>query len=482
MERESFSCNLSARLFSSSRLYERQIEQHWLLFAPDRPGLPVLVEPWTHKLLHSFTCGATVGEILSRYLTTSSQSFEDFICAIGFLEERGFLRSQQDPDNYSVSKDAYDVPAKQASVWLHINNACNLGCDYCFVQNQSNQVMSPEVLRLSVRRIAETVSSNNISELVLKMAGGEPTLAVGLMESAYDQLTKALDGSKTTLQVVVLSNGTTVNDRIIEFLRRPGVGMGISVDGFRGAHDVHRTYKYSKKGTWDVIARNITHLIGNGIKPHIMTTLTKESCPGLTELAGWIFSQGLATRLNVVRPPHPPSYSRAQRLNDYTDLAAACTRAFAELFSTIERWKTPVNIAQQLHICELSFEYPLNGPACGMGRSHIVMDHHGNLADCVMAVHAAKTAAGSNLLSDVRNTTQYVPYSRESVTNQDVCCACQWFPVCGGGCPTANTAVNGHPYTQSPLCEFFRYVIPRYLECFGKWMLTNEKKVGVGTS
>jgi radical SAM protein with 4Fe4S-binding SPASM domain len=251
-------------------------------------------------------------------------------------------------------------------------------------------------------------------------------------------------------------------------LHRPGVGIGISVDGIDHYHDQQRVFKKSGRGSWSSIVQNIAVLKADGIRPYIMATTTTESAPGLPRLAEWIFSEGLATRLNVVRGHEDEDIDLETKKAGYRELVEACIPSFENVFAYVERHHDTIDVARQLNICELSFDNPLSGPACGIGRNHIVYGHTGLLADCVMTMHAAQTEATENLLQDVQKTVRHMPFDAGSVDGQSDCLRCQWFTVCGGGCPTGNERVNGHPYTRSPLCEFYKYVIPRYLICLSE--------------
>lgn len=476
MEMDAFLCDLSTRLYKSKRLFERAEDGSVFLFAPDRPGLPVLVNNWVRDLLDAFEGGASVGDLLARGIG-GERDLGDVFTTIGFLEEHGFLTNRSEPEPYGVSTDRYQKIPDSFSVWLSINNSCNLGCSYCFVEEMSKerQLMPRDILEQSVKRLVTTAKTNNTKEIVVKFAGGEPTLAAESMEFAYDYLTSELAGTETKLNFAVLSNGTAINDRIIRFLKRPGVGIGISVDGYGPYHDVHRVFKHNNSGSWDRIVRNVGRLKQEGIRPYIMATVTKESAPGLRQLVEWIFGEGLATRLNVVRSRYETSVDRGARKDDYAELVDACKKGFEEVFDYLDEHHETVDMANQLHVCELSFDYPLNGPACGIGRSHVVFDYLGKLTDCVMTLHAAKTPATENLLQDVPRTVDHMPYDPDSAAGQSECYSCEWFPVCGGGCPTANTRVNGHPYTVSPLCDFYKYVIPRYLDTLGKNMAARHR-------
>jgi len=472
---ETFICDLSTKLFKSSRVFQHQLDDKCTIFSPDRPGLPIIVDDWVGEALDSFTNGGRVGDLISKRLF-GDRALDEIFSAIGLLEERGFLRIQPDSEVYNQTREAYLSPPSSFSVWLHIINTCNLGCSYCFVEEMSKKrdLMTDDELEKAVQRIENAATSNNVKEVTIKFAGGEPTLALRSMEYAYDKLYSRLMDSGVNAQFAVLSNGTAITSRVIEFLKRPNVGIGISVDGVEQYHDVHRKYKKSGQGSWSTIVRNVALLKQNGIRPYIMATTTAESAPGLPELAEWVFSEGLATRLNVVRGHEDKDVDSEEKKAGYRKLVDACIAGFEEVFKYIERNHQTVDVARQLHVCELSFDNPLSGPACGIGRNHVVYDHRGFLTDCVMTMHAARTKATDNLLKDVQATVQHMPFDSSSIEGQSECLRCQWFTVCGGGCPTGNERVNGHPYTKSPLCEFFKYVIPRYIVCLSRNVIARE--------
>jgi uncharacterized protein len=117
--------------------------------------------------------------------------------------------------------------------------------------------MSEDELRKAVERMEKTAIDNGINEVTVKFAGGEPTLAIDSMEYAYDRLYRKLTDHGVNIEFAVLSNGTAITKRVIDFLHRPNVGIGISVDGIDHYHDTHRVFKNSGRGSWSSIVHNI---------------------------------------------------------------------------------------------------------------------------------------------------------------------------------------------------------------------------------
>src|SRR5687767_11451499 len=119
---EPIALDIGATLYCVDTLFSERIGDRWVLFAPDRVGLPIVVDERTNDLLESFRGGAVVADVLAR---DADGDFTSALASIMALEERGFLRE-------APASLPYPVPppqgkAKNFSIWLHITNSCNLG-------------------------------------------------------------------------------------------------------------------------------------------------------------------------------------------------------------------------------------------------------------------------------------------------------------------------------------------------------------------
>ena len=455
--------NLGAKLFSSSRMWKCQKGEYELLFAPDLPGLPVLVTPRVFKLLDRFNGGATVGEVLAA--RCDEGEFDFLISAIGFLEERGFLKPAPDPPAYEISAEDHERKPPEMTVWLHITNHCNLGCDYCFVQDKALASSDEFALDRTLASLASTITGNELRKATIKLAGGEPTLAMDIAERVYDYIHENVKATETEVRFAVLTNGTALNRRVLEFLGRPGVGVGISVDGCGAAHDAHRVFKGTRRGSWGLGLAPRGPAPGGGHPAYIMATLTPESMRGVDSLMEWLLTHDLTARLNVVRPYYG---------EDVTDTASPPVRerpggaGHSRVQGGVPLRRAMAG-AGRCHQSLQRVRAQLQLPAQRTGLRHRPQPRRdqlpGQLADCVMRLEEGTTEVGEDLLEDVRNTVGHTPCDPDSVRALQGCLRCQWFPVCGGGCPTYNARVNGYPFTQSPLCQFYKAVIPSYLEC-----------------
>jgi uncharacterized protein len=466
--------DLSATLFASGRLFHAPLTQGEVFFNPDWRGFPIVVNDWVGDMLGEFANGAVVGSVLSQL--PESVDLGLALDTIDFLEQSGFLRGAPTPARYRASEFSAEN-SKGMGIWVHVNNHCNLDCEYCFV-NKFKSTMQPEVVARTVEFIRSTVESRGLKEVLIKFAGGEPTLSLPTMEDFYTRLTEALEPQGVRLNFGILSNGTVLHERLLEFLKRSKATMAISLDG-HGAetHDIFRVFKNSRKGSWDKIIANIEVLKANAVPISINATISEQSCRSLPALVKWIAENGFRTRLGVVRQPNG-SWSGGSREAEYERLTNAVNAAFDEALTELEKPEYEVELRNGLSICELHFETPTTTACCGIATNHIVIQDDGRLASCPMTTRESPVDAGPDLFSAARLTFPYKPEERNDSEEKN-CLDCQWFPVCTSGCPVTNLRIKNKAFTISPLHAFYAFVIPRYVQFFGRKLLQQAQRRGV---
>lgn len=469
-----FEFDLATELFRSTRAYQTEIDKNnILLFSPDVLGLPVLVKPIVGNLLDAFQNGLSVGEALTSY--SWPWALEDSLSIISFLEERGFLNSAPTPTRYTAEEFSDDDPYG-ISIWLHINNHCNLDCGYCFV-DKFQSTMTDETISESVAQIVKTVTKRGIKGVNLKFAGGEPVLSLPAIERFTEKLEHGLQSTDARLSIAILTNGTVVTEKLLNFVKRKRATVAISLDGYGSeSHDIFRVYKRSRKGSWEKIVKNIKVLEENGIRPAINATISEQSCDTLPELVHWIVKNGYRTRLGVVRQPNGSWSGDKDRRPEYKLLTDKLIKAFEAAFSLLEHPDYNINLATGFNICELHFNRPSYTATCGIGRSHIVIQDDGKIASCPMTIRQNAVIPAGDLVASARETIPLWSSASRNDSSEKNCLDCQWFPVCTSGCPVTNERIKGTPFTISPLHDFYDYVIPRYLQFFGKKLLQTAKK------
>lgn len=476
-------CDLGATLTKSRWLYERPLGAYHLVYAPDWPGMPVLVPPDTKQLLDRFASGAKVGEVLASIPDPSGEASANRFQLLNALFDRGFLRDT--PDTDVIVPKGYRPSRKSLNIWLHISNNCNLACSYCFVEH-SKMKMSRATADRTISQIISTVEKHGVDDILVKFAGGEPTLSVTQMEYFHESLVRKLQGTKVHVHWTVLTNGTNLSDRFLAFIERANATVSISIDGYGDYHDIYRVFRTSprtktggaQKGSWDTINRNIEELRLRGIVPYINAMVGPRTSPGLPELAKWIFGNGMIGTLHVVRNVDDSWQPGASRRTQYASYCDQLARDFERMFLELEDDKYRINLPRWMEVAELSFDSPAPDVCCGIGADHIVIKHDGSLASCPMTIHERTVVPEGDLFEAASATFTASPTDRDP---DDMCMRCQWEKVCASACPVANERIRGTAFTQSPLCKFWKYVIPRYLDFYGRKLLQAQRHGPSGT-
>lgn len=462
-------------LYSSKRTYINEIDaDQFVFFSPDRKGLPFLGKQKLKAVFDKYQNGSTLLQCLQDLDITSKG---DFLRMTQFLYEKGALKTDSRDGRYEAKDFPHPDRIRSMAIWLHINNACNLGCGYCYV-NKDKSKMSKEVLVQTLDRIYETGIKRNLDSITVKFAGGESTLSLNELFWSYDYLTTKFEQSNVKLHFSILSNGTILNERLIEFLKKDNVSISISLDGFGSeSHDIHRTFVNSKvkRGSWNLIMDNIDQMLQQNIRPYILTTISEESADTLPALVEWIISKKLRTRLGVVRQPGNTWTNIQERRQEYDKLIAKMIDAFERTFTLLEEDRFDFNLQNTLSICELHFEQPSFSATCGIGSNHIVIQEDGKLASCPMTLKESNVEPDNDLLLSIRKTFSFNPANR-NLTKEKNCLDCNWFPVCTSGCHVNNERVTGEAFTISPLHDFYAYIIPRYINFYGVKLLQKARK------
>jgi uncharacterized protein len=155
--------------------------------------------------------------------------------------------------------DLLDVAALRASGWrptairefvLKVHQRCNLACDYCYVYELADQswrdrptVMSPAVWKAAARRIGEHAREHGLERVSIILHGGEPLLAGvdRLLELVADMRRAMPEGCQ--LSVGMQTNAVTLDEEKLVRLAPEQVRIGVSVDGLRENHDLHRKFR-----------------------------------------------------------------------------------------------------------------------------------------------------------------------------------------------------------------------------------------------
>lgn len=144
---------------------------------------------------------------------------------------------------------------------LQVTQQCNLRCEYCaysgMYENRvhSNKKMTFETAKKAIDFFIE--HSRETKQLSFGFYGGEPLLMFPLIKQCMEYIEDSIEGKEILYSIT--TNGTLLNDEIVDFFAEHNVFLSISLDGAKKDHDRHRKF-VSGEGSFDLIMNNIERL------------------------------------------------------------------------------------------------------------------------------------------------------------------------------------------------------------------------------
>jgi uncharacterized protein len=185
------------------------------------PSLAVLNAPATH-LLHACADGRTPSDVLDHlpadYSADPSRAAIEDLIRLGLLVPAG-TEPHLPPETPTI-----------LNAWLHVTNACNLDCAYCYVR-KSDEAMTPQVGRRAVDAVLRAAVRHGFSAVRLKYAGGEPSLNFPLVLALHTYARAQAERLGLALEGVLLSNGVDLSEPLLATLLAQNIGLAVSLDG-----------------------------------------------------------------------------------------------------------------------------------------------------------------------------------------------------------------------------------------------------------
>lgn len=155
-------------------------------------------------------------------------------------------------------KIACQIPEEKLRLTLNVANACNMNCGYCYA-NGGTYHSKENLMPFNVAKKAVDLFADHYGEIgSIKYIGGEPLLnrevVCGLCDYVKDLYSKGKLASMPDF--IIATNGTILDDMIIEYSIRYNWRVGLSFDGPEDVHDIVRTFR-NGKSTVSVIKDNI---------------------------------------------------------------------------------------------------------------------------------------------------------------------------------------------------------------------------------
>ncbi|MEU1189643.1 FxsB family cyclophane-forming radical SAM/SPASM peptide maturase [Streptomyces sp. NPDC005859] len=154
-----------------------------------------------------------------------------------------------------------EQPAPFRQFIVKVHGRCNLACRYCYLYEGPDDTWRerpaaafPEVLDRTAARIAEHARTHGLKALSVILHGGEPLLAGADTLGRFTALVRDRAPKGCAVRAVVQTNATLLTEENLTTLARHRIGVGISLDGGRAAHNTRRV-DHAGRPSWPAASR-----------------------------------------------------------------------------------------------------------------------------------------------------------------------------------------------------------------------------------
>ncbi|HEY1016011.1 MAG TPA: SPASM domain-containing protein [Herpetosiphonaceae bacterium] len=416
--------------------------QHLIAFVPSFSKVAVINEA-TQGLLGSFATGRSLAGATEAEQAAASRLYE-----LGLLQAIG---------------DAPSPPGASPELiaWMHVTNACNLRCTYCYL-DKTNEAMSAETGLQSVAMVFRMAQTHGYRRVLFKYAGGEASLNLPLVKSLHQHARSLSAETGIELDGVVLSNGLGLTQGKLAVILDLGLRLMISLDGLAAYHDAQRP-TVNGKGSHRAVSASIERAQAMGVPLSVSITITEQSVAGLGEVVAWLLAREIHFTLNFYRENECSSSREELRLNEQ-HLIDGMEAVYAVIQRSLPAYSLLGCLLDRANLTAA------HGRPCAVGENYLVIDHYGNIAKCQMEIERpVATIWDQDPLLAIRIDPGGVQNMR--VEAKSGCKDCEWRYWCAGGCPIATFRATGRYDVQSPNCGIYKALYPSVLRLEGLRLL-----------
>jgi uncharacterized protein len=347
------------------------------------------------------------------------------------------------------------------TAWLHVSNACNLACSYCYVR-KSAEGMDERTGLAAVDAVLASALAHGFRAVKLKYAGGEASLNKKLVLRLDSYARERAAEQGLVLEASLLSNGVALPPAFVDALKEAGVRIMVSLDGVGRDHDAQRP-TVGGKPSFRSVEKTIARLLAQHYPPHLSITITSGNAAGVADTVRFALDRGLTFSLNFFRDNDCAANIRDLQYTD-RQMIDGLLAAFAVIGENLPPWSLLGSILDRGQLLEAR-QRP-----CGVGHDYVVIDQEGKVAKCHMEIERTLGDVFHDdplqlVRADTRTTLNLL------VDEKEGCRDCSWRYWCSGGCPAATFRATGRYDIKSPNCAIYKAIYPEALRLEGLRLL-----------
>lgn len=366
------------------------------------------------------------------------------------------------------------------NVILKGTNGCNLACSYCSLGKKENVKYVDETrLREVFYYVCHVCRYRGERELTIILHGGEPTL---ISPEIYDKALSAIKEEFKEIKISVLmqTNGYFISDKMVEFIKKYDISVGISIDGSKAVHDAQRCLLNGRK-TFDRVAKNIDKLLEEEILVSCLMVLTSHGLHQGFEFLRFYEERNLHLKINPLL-----NYGEVYEHPELSLKAGEYAKYLIEMYRYIAKEN------MQVHVSPLDkmLQGILSGGTirectfcCDCNKDFLCIDYLGDIYPCGKYADMAEYKLGNvyeqnyNLLEQ---PIMQMLLNRRCTNIPEKCRKCKYIHLCHAGC-NAEASIDGNIHAEPILCadyqKLFAYFHGEGLHILRRQLVEEKEKL-----
>lgn len=353
------------------------------------------------------------------------------------------------------------------------SSLCNMRCRYCFYADEaaSRAQASAGIMPASVSEtlIAETFAAlEDGGSVMFAFQGGEPTVAGLDYFRHFVQTVRAANHKRAEISYAIQTNGLALNGEWADFFAENRFLVGVSLDGDKAVHDEFRVDAAGKE-TWNRVVKNLALLQRRQVEVNALCVVTKRCAKSPAKVYRGLKKLGMRY-LQFIPCLDPLDAVRGEQAysltpQTYGDFLCALFDEWyrdwqAGQYTSIRLFDDYVHLAMGLPAGTCA-----TGGTCG---AYFVAEGDGTLYPCdFYCLDTWKLGrVGDMPLEQLRQCETELRFLQEGLQHPPECAACQWQPLCNGGCKRDwyHDGHGNHNYLCPAFQRFFTHAAPRMQE------------------
>lgn len=345
-----------------------------------------------------------------------------------------------------------------SAIYIDPTDRCNANCQYCYIPEdirRNGRSMQKKELKFILEKVAQYFKQQR-RKVVIVFHASEPLLVKDMIFKSIERFSKEF---KFGLQ----TNAILLKNEDVEFLKKYGVGVGISLDSNLPSINNRLRKSWHSGGNFQKAVEAIEMFDGyEGL--NVITTITKFNVTNLVSMVKFLHTKRVpCVLLNPVRLTQENSHPLKP---DETLMAKYFIKAVNKAIELSRESKQRIIIGNFTNIilgivaptarrlmCDIS--------PCGGGRCFLTITAKGEMIPCGEFIGLKGFSGGNIFKNSISEAIQSKPFRRirsRIVEKISECKNCIFRNICGAPCP-AELHSLGSMYRIAIFCNFYRQII-----------------------